>query len=155
MSDAWEDFEAETETRSGVKKRARTSAIKAKVLERVLSKDKRLNAAFDRADVADIADTPPEARFTSPVRKHGRPHGGKVVFGQSRIDALPEFGCIARFAKILNVRRASIQQWCHRKKNPLPCVPHDRQMILRKDVLVKWLIGTGRYKPKPEYAKAS
>ncbi len=87
-------------------------------------------------------------------RKHGRPKHGRAVFLQARIDMLPVEGRQSDVARALGIRLASVQQWCSLKKNPLPFVKDKSgRRMLKKTLVVKWLIATRRYKPKAEYKK--
>ena len=84
-------------------------------------------------------------------RQCGRPYGGRAVFRQQRIDALPEVGLASDVANALGIKRASVQQWWERKVNPLPFANQNGLRLFRRDVVIAWLIATRRYKPKPEY----
>ena len=111
--------------------------------------------ALDRASkqiVSEIRALSP--KYGAKRRPHGRPHGGRAIFKQQRIDALPIVGGPSTIADALGIARASLHQWCKRKKNPLPFVTEkDGSKLFRKDVIVKWLIATRRYRLKAEYSK--
>lgn len=107
----------------------------------------------ERKKIKELADgIIVESSKASKCRKHGRPKHGRAVFQQARIDLLPISGRQSDVARALGIRLASVQQWCCLKKNPLPFVQDKTgRRILKKTLVVKWLIATRRYKPKPEY----
>ena len=82
-------------------------------------------------------------------RRRGRPSGGFTEFPKSCIAALPEVGGPSEVADALHIARASLHQWCLRKKNPLPFITEkDGGKLFRKDIVIKWLKATRRYKTK-------
>ncbi len=137
------EIEIEPSPGKGLKKRERTRRMKAAFISKVLSGDAKLNKKFD----AFIAEefNPPPSKIPKKGRGHGRPYGGKVVFSEARIAALPETGYASHVAKALGIKRASFQQWCNLEENPLPSIKQGGHRLFRKDVIVKWLIRTGRY----------
>lgn len=111
-----------------------------------LRHDKKLNAEFDRLSKA-MTNGAPKVK-PAPKRKHGRPKGGRVIFNRANIDAIPDVGYPSDVARALGIKRISVQQWADLKKNPLPHIKRKEHYMLRKDVLVKWLIKTKRYNPR-------
>ncbi len=145
MSEEQADDKGAEAAKNGSKS-VRKAKIRSKIIESILSSDAKLNAAFDRMVIGDLVAEEKRSRLQNRGRRHGRPHGGKIVFDVERIKALPMIGCSALFARTLGVRLASVQQWCNLEKCPLPSVSKDGSKILRKDIVVAWLIKTGRYK---------
>ena len=81
-------------------------------------------------------------------RRQGRPSGGFTLFKRSQIDAIPEVGGPSEVADALHIARASLHQWCNRKKNPLPfATENGGAKLFRRDVVIKWLKATRHYKP--------
>ncbi len=144
MSELEEEFTVEESKKKGIKKSERTRRIKMALMDKLLKTDPATNKKFNALLDAEIETNPPP-RPARKQRGHGRPHGGKVKFPKSKIDALPSIACMAHISKILGVRRASMQQWCDLEDNPLKFVTQSGHRLFRKDILVKWLIKTGRY----------
>lgn len=119
--------------------------------QEILTKDADLNADFDQ--LLKQAAAPKIKKERVEKRQRGRPKAGRIVFQQSRIDKLPKFGHLSAFARLLNIKHTTLQQWCALKNHPLPCVERDGHKIFRKDVLVKWLVATKRFSLKPEYTQ--
>ncbi len=132
------------------KKHANTLKLKTALMRALLLKDKDLNSAFDEIIKTKLKDAKPskKQRLKPNNRGRGRPSGGGVVFEQARIDALPEIGHISDLARALDVKHTSLQQWCEKRINPLPFVVKAGFKLFRKDVVVKWLVATKRFKGK-------
>lgn len=115
-----------------------------------LKDNKALNRQLDRISESIKLGVPrPIKALKGPKRRVGRPRNGRVVFDQARIDQIPDIGYPSDMAKALGVKRISVQKWCDLKRNPLPKAEDNGHYVLRRDVLVKWLIDTRRYTPKP------
>ncbi len=115
-----------------------------------LTKDKELKKEFNA--LRKMTAAPKVKRVKPPEKRRcGRPKDGRVVIQQKRIDSLPEIGGICEISRTLNIRHATLQQWCALPVHPLPFVDREGRRLFRKDLLVKWLIATKRYKLKPEY----
>lgn len=113
--------------------------------------DRKAQTALDAAAKKIVDETP---SLPPPKRAHGRPKGGKAVFKQVRIDLIPEVGGPSEVARALGIARASLYQWCQRKKNPLPfATAEGGQMLFSRDVVIKWLSATRRYKLQREYVQ--
>lgn len=155
MIDDDEFPEEQDANRSGHPNRSeKNRRLKEVTIRRLLSKNSKINEEFDKFQRNQVVESDEyRTAFDRRVRPSGRPYGGKVRFEQKRIDNLPEIGCAADIARSLGIRRASLQQWTALKENPLPFVKDDDRMVFRKDVLVNWLVSTGRFKRKPEYER--
>jgi len=108
----------------------------------------KTNKAFKAAAASIVTE---KVAVQQPRRQHGRPKGGRVIFKQCRISALPKIGGASDMASALGIERMSFHQWCGLKANPLPYVIQDGRKLFRRDVLTKWLIATRRYKRQAEY----
>lgn len=79
----------------------------------------------------------------------GRPKGGggRVMFTQVQIDALPESGSVRAIARALGIRQTSIQQWIHEARERLRAKQQENgRYVIQKEKLVNWLIKTKRFK---------
>lgn len=94
-------------------------------------------------------------------RRMGCPSGGRVHFTQKCIDGLPKNATITELCDALHIVRITVHQWIQRKTSPLKfsivkvkkgslTVPIKHFM---KEDVVRFLIDTKRFKPKPEYAE--
>ena len=110
----------------------------------------KTNKAFKAAAKSIVVE---REASPQPRRPRGRPRGGRVVFRQLRISALPPLGGASEMAAALGVERMSFHQWCALKSNPLPYVKQNGRKLFRRDVLTKWLVATRRYKRQHEYEK--
>lgn len=148
-----EDFEVDAETaerlRQASLKREATRRSKAAEQRKQLGADKGLKAQFDKISKGMTNGAPKRVRAPQdPKRKHGRPKGGCVTFDKKRIETIPEVGCMSDVAAALGLKLPSVQQWVELPNDPLPTVMKDGRRILRRDVILKWLVATKRYKPK-------
>lgn len=115
-----------------------------------LMDDKALNRQLDRVSESLELNVPRQVKsLKAPKRKVGRPRNGRVVFDQVRIDQIPDIGYCSDVAKALGVKRISVQKWCDLKRDALPMVEDNGHYVLRRDVVIKWLIKTRRFAPKP------
>lgn len=106
--------------------------------------DKRLNNQFDRA-----LEKIPKSRLAKlgvSKRKRGRPKAGRIVFTKAQIDLLPEYGSIADVSQALQIRYTSLQQWIACGPAPLKFVERHGHKLFRRDVVIKWLIATRRFR---------
>ena len=126
------------------------SAEKKPQTQDALDADKSLNKKFNSLLKSAEAPKVKKAAKTE-KRGRGRPKSGKVIFKQRCIDSLPKFGNISEIARILGIKHTTLQQWCALDHHPLPFVQKDDHKVFRKDVLVRWLAATNRFKIKPEY----
>ncbi len=137
--------------KAGKKKNPSRDEIRTKIIQNMLATDPEINRVFDQMAANDLATKKKASRIHNRPRRHGRPKGGKIVFDQYRIDALPPIGCLSDVARILGVKPASVQQWCALRDDPLPCVKAENRTVMRKDMVIAWLIRTERYKPKENH----
>ncbi len=145
--DDWDELD---DDQKKTRYRSKTRDMKEKIIENILEADPKLNAQFDRMVVNNLVQEEKGSRLQNRKRRHGRPDGGKITFDMARIEALPLIGNSAKIARTLGVKLASVQQWCALKENPLPSITKEGHKLLRKDILVAWLIKTGRYKARKE-----